>query len=100
MRVFKYPAQLGLFRSLMPRSAEVLHFGHAGEGFAIWAITSPREAHYTKYADALDRLDAPELRYFYLAATGEELPPYATKETYIGTAKLDSFVAHLFEVPA
>jgi hypothetical protein len=101
MRMYKFPTHTGLFRSLMPHTAEVLHFGPDPEGgFSIWALVSPLEVNYTEQAARaaeLERLDQPDLRYFFLATTDEELPPYATTDAYVGTAQHRGLVAHLFE---
>tara|TARA_R110000772_G_scaffold222639_1_gene333105 strand:- start:242 stop:559 length:318 start_codon:yes stop_codon:yes gene_type:complete len=101
MRVHKFPTYVGLFRSLLPHTAEILHFGPDPEGgFSIWALVSPLDVQYARRsADEarFSRLDTPELRYFFLATTGEELPPYATTDAYVGTAQHRGFVAHLFE---
>ena len=84
MRVYKFPAQMGLFRSLMPHTAEILHFGPDPEGgFSIWALVSPLQVDYTEQAARaaeFERLDQPDMRYFFLATTGEELPTHRSRE--------------------
>jgi hypothetical protein len=101
MRVYKFPAQMGLFRSLMPHTAEILHFGPDPEGgFSIWALVSPLQVSYAEHAARaaeFGRLDQPDLRHFFLAVADEELPPYATTDAYVGTAQYHGLVVHLFE---
>jgi hypothetical protein len=93
MRIYKYPAKLGIFRIQMPGGAEVLHLGKDTLGrdedltpnFSIWALVE-------------DRATLPiEWREFYLGATGENLPDWADRRAYVNTAKCYWFVAHLFQ---
>ena len=89
--VWKYE-MAGSYRDFeMPVGAEIIHvdqqvkFVNAKESFLVpcmWAIVDP---------------DAPrEVREFFLAGTGIELPEHELK--YLGTVKDGAFVWHVFEV--
>ena len=68
----------------MPRDAQILTLQEQGGLAMIWAIVDT---------------DKPrETRTFRVVGTGEPLPRYATRHTYVGTWQQDSFVWHLFEV--
>jgi hypothetical protein len=98
LRIFYYPVHLGYCRVYMPNSAKALYLDVDPEGeFAVWALIDAREA-YEAFLSA--REDTPaktdaESRDFFLAVATDRIPLWAS--TYVGTAKHNGFVAHLFE---
>lgn len=87
MKIFKYnvPAE-HIFPLALPKGATVLSFGkkEKEKTLNIWAKVDPEQS--------------TERRWFCLLATGEEFNEEELGLQFIGTACVDVYVWHLFEV--
>ena len=87
MRVFKYEVEYGLTKIKLPKGAEILSIDSQYNAPKIWALVDP--------------LVEEEIRYIYIAMTGNNINPTGLKiKKFIGTflENKGSFVGHAFEM--
>jgi hypothetical protein len=74
---------MGENRLSMPGEIEPLSIGFQDEKLCLWCLVQPTATIY--------------FHYFFAAATGQSLPTERLG-SYVGTAQLDWFVVHVFEI--